>query len=97
MNLMEDIIQDRVLKFGKIEEINSKINLNIDLEKYIREFNRYLTRKDNVDKISLISVHSSKGLEWEVVFYSYDVRGDFSKQFKWGEFRRGEKAILYSL
>jgi DNA helicase-2/ATP-dependent DNA helicase PcrA len=94
MNLMEDIIQDRVLKFGKIDEINSKINLNIDLEKYIREFNRDLTRKDNVDKISLISVHSSKGLEWEVVFIPMMLEGIFPSSLS-GENLEEEKRLYY--
>ena len=94
MNLMEDIIQDRILKFEKIAEINSKINLNIDLEKYIREFNRYLIRKDNVDKVSLISVHSSKGLEWKVVFIPMMLEGIFPSSLS-GENLEEEKRLYY--
>ena len=94
INLMEDIIQDRIVKFEKIDEINSKINLNINLENYIREFNRYLTKKDNVDKVSLISVHSSKGLEWKVVFIPMMLEGIFPSSLS-GENLEEEKRLYY--
>lgn len=94
MNLMEDIIQDRVLKFEKIAEINSKINLNINLENYIKEFNRYLTKKDSDNKVALISVHSSKGLEWKVVFIPMMLEGIFPSSLS-EENLEEEKRLYY--
>lgn len=94
INLMEDIIQDRVLQFEKIAEINSKINLNINLENYIKEFNRYLTKKDSDDKVALISVHSSKGLEWKVVFIPMMLEGIFPSGLS-GENLEEEKRLYY--
>lgn len=94
INLMEDIIQDRVLKFEKIFDINSKINLNINLENYIKEFNRYLTKKDSNDKVALISVHSSKGLEWKVVFIPMMLEGIFPSSLS-GENLEEEKRLYY--
>ena len=94
MNLMKDIIQDRVLKFEKIAEINSKINLNINLENYIKEFNRYLTKKDSDNKVALISVHSSKGLEWKVVFIPMMLEGIFPSSLS-GENLEEEKRLYY--
>lgn len=94
INLMEDIVQDRVVKFEKIIEINSKINLNITLENYIKEFNRYLTKKESKDKVSLISVHSSKGLEWRVVFIPIMLEGIFPSSLS-GENLEEEKRLYY--
>lgn len=94
MNLMEEIIQDRVLKFEKIFDINSKINLNIDLENYIKEFKRYLTKKDSDNKVALISVHSSKGLEWKVVFIPMMLEGIFPSGLS-GENLEEEKRLYY--
>lgn len=94
LNLMENIVQNRVLKLEKIDEINSKINLNISLENYIKEFKRYLTKKDNKDKISLISVHSSKGLEWRVVFIPMMLEGIFPSALS-GESLEEEKRLYY--
>lgn len=94
INLMEDIVQDRILKLEKIIQINSKINLNITLENYIKEFNRYLTKKDSDDKIALISVHSSKGLEWRVVFIPIMLEGIFPSSLS-GENLEEEKRLYY--
>lgn len=94
INLMKDIVQDRVLKFEKIFDINSKINLNIDLENYIKEFNRYLTKKDSDNKVALISVHSSKGLEWKVVFIPMMLEGIFPSSLS-GENLEEEKRLYY--
>ena len=93
-DLMKDIVQDRVQKFEKIFDINSKINLNIDLENYIKEFNRYLTQKDSDNKVALISVHSSKGLEWKVVFIPMMLEGIFPSGLS-GENLEEEKRLYY--
>lgn len=61
------------------KEVKSSIRKKEDLETYIKELRNILNieKKITKGKVSLLSVHSSKGLEWEAVFIPTLLEGIF--------------------
>lgn len=81
--LMFEIIKEKTIftneEVEKLKTIKSSVKENKNLEIYIKELRDILAVEGKItkNKVSVLSVHASKGLEWEAVFIPTLLEGVF--------------------
>lgn len=99
--LMLEIIRERTTFTGeeveKFQKIKNSVKENKNLEMYIKELKNILESKGKItkNKVSLLSVHSSKGLEWEAVFIPTLLEGVFPSNIGEEKNLEEEKRLFY--
>lgn len=80
-----------------LQKVKGSIKENKNLEMYIKELKNILEREGKIikNKVSLLSVHSSKGLEWEAVFIPTLLEGVFPSNIGEEKNLEEEKRLFY--
>lgn len=99
--LVLEIIREKTIftieEVEMLQKVKGSIKENKNLEMYIKELKNILEREGKVikNKVSLLSVHSSKGLEWEAVFIPTLLEGVFPSNIGEEKNLEEEKRLFY--
>lgn len=99
--LMFEIIKEKTIftieEVEMFQKVKNTIKENENLEIYIKELKNILESEGKVtkNKVSLLSVHSSKGLEWEAVFIPTLLEGVFPSNIGEEKNLEEEKRLFY--
>ena len=99
--LMFEIIKEKTIfsieEVERFQKIKNSIKKNGNLEIYIKELKNILESKGKItkNKVSLLSVHASKGLEWEAVFIPTLLEGVFPSNIGEDKNLEEEKRLFY--
>lgn len=98
--LMFEIIKEKTIftneEVEKLKTIKSSVKENKNLEIYIKELRDILAVEGKItkNKVSVLSVHASKGLEWEAVFIPTLLEGVFPSNIEEKNLEE-EKRLFY--
>lgn len=99
--LVLEIIREKTIftieEVEMLQKVKGSIKENKNLEMYIKELKNILEREGKIikNKVSLLSVHSSKGLEWEAVFIPTLLEGVFPSNIGEEKNLEEEKRLFY--
>jgi len=99
--LVFEIIKEKTIftieEVEMLQKVKGSIKENENLEMYIKELKNILVRGGKItkNKVSLLSVHSSKGLEWEAVFIPTLLEGVFPSNIGEEKNLEEEKRLFY--
>lgn len=99
--LMFEIIKEKTIfsieEVERFQKIKNSIKKNGNLEIYIKELKNILESEGKItkNKVSLLSVHASKGLEWEAVFIPTLLEGVFPSNIGEDKNLEEEKRLFY--
>lgn len=99
--LVLEIIREKTIftieEVEMLQKVKGSIKENKNLEMYIKELKNILEREGKIikNKVSLLSVHSSKGLEWEAVFIPTLLEGVFPSSIGEEKNLEEEKRLFY--
>lgn len=98
--VLEIIREKTIFTIEEVEifqKVKGSIKENENLEMYIKELKNILESEGKItkNKVSLLSVHSSKGLEWEAVFIPTLLEGVFPSNIGEEKNLEEEKRLFY--